>query len=47
MLLAHGYSTYMVGKYHLLPSEFSGTLHSVTVDLSGEPDQRWRGRDAG
>ena len=22
MLLAHGYSTYMVGKYHLLPSEF-------------------------
>jgi arylsulfatase A-like enzyme len=23
MLLAHGYSTYMVGKYHLLPSEFA------------------------
>ena len=22
MLLAHGYSTYMIGKYHLLPSEF-------------------------
>src|SRR5580704_7407897 len=22
MLLTHGYSTYMVGKYHLLPSEF-------------------------
>jgi arylsulfatase A-like enzyme len=22
MLLAHGYSTYLVGKYHLLPSEF-------------------------
>jgi arylsulfatase A-like enzyme len=22
MLLSHGYSTYMVGKYHLLPSEF-------------------------
>ncbi len=22
MLLAHGYSTYMVGKYHLLPTEF-------------------------
>ncbi len=22
MLLAHGYSTYMVGKYHLLPSEY-------------------------
>jgi arylsulfatase A-like enzyme len=22
MLLAHGYSTYMVGKHHLLPSEF-------------------------
>jgi arylsulfatase A-like enzyme len=22
MLVAHGYSTYMVGKYHLLPSEF-------------------------
>ncbi len=22
MLLAHGYSTYMLGKYHLLPSEF-------------------------
>jgi arylsulfatase len=22
MLLAHGYNTYMVGKYHLLPSEF-------------------------
>jgi arylsulfatase A-like enzyme len=22
MLLAHGYSTYLIGKYHLLPSEF-------------------------
>src|SRR4051794_27132391 len=22
MLLQHGYSTYMIGKYHLLPSEF-------------------------
>jgi arylsulfatase len=26
MLLAHGYSTYMVGKYHLLPSEFESAV---------------------
>ncbi len=26
MLLAHGYSTYLVGKYHLLPSEFESAV---------------------
>ena len=26
MLLAHGYSTYLIGKYHLLPSEFESAV---------------------
>ena len=35
MLLAHGYSTYMVGKYHLLPSEFESGAGPVRPVAAG------------
>ena len=43
MLLAHGYSTYMVGKYHLLPSEFESGAGPVDRWPLGRGFERFYG----